>query len=281
MQPCPGCGIYTPAGNPCGVCAPLLDAQWRAQQTRLRAAEAPLREAERANDHAMWELSKRDFDCLTQGELETLRAWSRSFTPYTGSARLAYEEGHARVSYDDLVRAVDTKTTRSIERFLRQASRIPSVPVEVSQRKVTMMVRDEPRGLFRIRGRAPEVTRTIGDKQPGYRVFSWLGDAGTLEGPSIPRSQDLYVMLDGTMRLHGGYQYGQVRKCGRPDQPGFSVLWQMHPAGYGQLPGFLSPSPLYIDYGPLIPGLPQDITALQKTAAWLDEQLRGYLAAQR
>lgn len=180
-------------------------------------------------------------------------------------------------SYDELVRDVDSRTSRMVERFLAQAAAILPIPVEISQRQVKVVV-GRHRGPMRILKPGREVTRIVGDKAPGYRVFSWFHDARSLEGPSDPRSQDFYVMRDGTMRLHGGYQYPQARRRGRPGQPAWSAGRTVAcTAGRGQLPGFLAPNPACMGYGPLIPGLPHEISALQKTAVWLEAQLRDYL----
>jgi hypothetical protein len=252
---------------------------WRAveaERAQRRIAETPRREAEQAADREMWQLARGDFDSLSKAEQVQLSSWSESSSEFGAST----EDRGSSGSFEVLVREVDARTKRTVEAFQTQAAAIVPTPVEIATREVKVTVEGERRGLLRPRARPREVTRIVGDKTPGHRIFSWFDNAAvTPEGPLDPRSQDLYVLADGTMRLHGGYQYSQVQRCGRPGQPPRSVLATLaYTAGIGQLPGFLSPDRSYTRYGPLIPGLPRDIAALQKTAVWLEARLRERVA---
>jgi hypothetical protein len=183
-------------------------------------------------------------------------------------------------NYDSLVQDVDNRTARAINAFLQQASGIAPMSVEIDRQEVDVQEQAPPRGWLRLRDPPRWVKRTISGHGPGYCILAFSQDNSSLEGPRRINTQHLYVMTDGTMRLHGGYQYGQVRRCGRPGHDEESALDNLeYTAGYGQLPGFLSPISTYTDRGPLIPGLPHDITALQKIAVWLDQQLRSFLTA--
>lgn len=240
-----------------------------------RVAEQELQGAERAKDDAMWELARRSRRALANDEEAALMRWSTSF-----SGVRQHERPEDERDYQKLLQEVDSWTQHAVDVFLEESARITPIPVEVAQRGLRLRVEERRKGMFRRQRPPQETARIVGEKRPGHRIVSWSRDAGTLEGPRDLRCQDLYLLTDGTLRLHGGYPYTQVQRSGRPGQPPLSALaTNSYTAQPGQLPGFLAPFRVYTAYGPLIPGLPRAIVSLQKTAAWLAMELRRFLAS--